>query len=110
MQASRRNERIIIRRKVASRDSQTGAETVTWQDDPQIWASADPIGGREFTEMAQIESEINVRFTVEYEKGKTITTDSRVLWRGVSYDILNAIDVKARRRDIELTCRTTQNG
>jgi SPP1 family predicted phage head-tail adaptor len=107
MMASRRSERITIQRKVSARDATTGAETVTWQDAVPIWAEARPLRGREFVQMAQSEAEIEIIFNVHYEEGKAVTPDARIMWRNQVYELTAPpIDVGARRREIELMCRS----
>lgn len=109
MQAARLSERIVIRRKSANRDNTTGAETVTWNDDAPIWAAAEPIRGREYAALMQAESETEIRFTIHYQTG--ITPDARVVWRDVVYELVSPpIDVGAKKRYLELMCRTSQNG
>jgi SPP1 family predicted phage head-tail adaptor len=109
MSASRYDQRITILRKVASRDATTGAETVTWQDGPVLMAEARPLRGREFVQMAQAESETEIVFATYYRND--ITPDARVVWRDQVYELTAPpIDVGARRREIELMCRSTANG
>jgi phage head-tail adaptor, putative, SPP1 family len=99
---------INIRRKVATQDPTTGAESVTWQDDSSIYANARPLRGREFVAMQQLESEIDIIFTIHYRTG--ITPDARIVWRGDVYEITSPpIDVNARKQWLELNCRTTVN-
>jgi SPP1 family predicted phage head-tail adaptor len=105
--ASRRTERITIRRKVSARDATTGAETVTWQDRAPIWAEVRPLRGRELVQMAQQESETEIVFNVYYEEAKDVTADARIVWRNQVYELTEPpIDVGARRREIELMCRS----
>jgi SPP1 family predicted phage head-tail adaptor len=108
MHAGRLSEKITIRRKVATRDPTTGAESVTWEDDSPIWAEARPLRGRELVAMQQLEAETNIVFTIHYRTG--ITTDARVVWRSDVYEITEPpIDVNARKQWLELNCRTAVN-
>ena len=110
MQPEERDQRITIRRKVSQRDETTGAESPTWPDWKTVWAKASPLRGREYVQMAQTESEVEVVFNVHYQEGKDITPDSRIVWRGVVYELDGPpIDVRARKQEIELMCRSSQN-
>lgn len=109
MQAVKLNEQITIKRKNVTRDNM-GGEIPGWVDDAPIWANAEPIRGREYIALQQAESELEVRFTVNYLEGKDVTPDCRIDWRGTIYELVSPpIDVKARRRWIELYCRTAQS-
>lgn len=107
MRAGRLRQKIVIRRKSATRDNM-GGEVVTWTDDDPIPAEAQPIRGREYVALQQSESELEVKFTIRYLAG--IPNDCRVIWRSVAYELVSPpIDVGGRMREMELMCRTAQN-
>jgi SPP1 family predicted phage head-tail adaptor len=101
MQAGRLSERITIQQKTVSRDA-FGAEVITWSDVATVWAEANPIAGREYVALRQAQSDISLRFRLRYLAG--ITTAMRVLWEGKNWNIVEAINVGARRVELELLC------
>jgi SPP1 family predicted phage head-tail adaptor len=102
MEAGRMREQIAIQAKSVSRDAY-GAEVVGWATHAEVWAEAQPLAGREYVAMRQAQAEISIRFRTRYVAG--VNPAMRVLWDGRGYDIVEAIDVGARRRELELLCR-----
>ena len=94
-------ESIELQSKSVTRDA-AGGEVVTWSTVATVFAQAQPISGREFVAMRAAQSTITHRFRLRYLTG--INTGMRVLWAGVAYDILEAINVDARNRQLELLC------
>lgn len=108
MRAGRLRQRIVIKTKSVTRDDM-GGEIVTWTSSDPIPAEAEPIRGREYVALQQSESELEVRFRIRYRTG--ITPDCRVTWRDTDYELVSPpIDVNGRLREMELMCRTAQNG
>lgn len=101
MLAGRLRERITIEERTVSRDAM-GGETPTWATVATVWAEAQPIAGREYVALRQGQSDITIRFRMRYRTG--VNTGQRVRWDGRVYDIIEAINVRARDRELELLC------
>jgi SPP1 family predicted phage head-tail adaptor len=101
MRAGRMHERIDLQSKVVTRDA-LGAEVVTWSTVHTVNAEAQPLSGREYVAMRQAQSDISIRFRLRYLPG--ISTGMRVVWRLRAYDIIEAINVRARDAELELLC------
>jgi SPP1 family predicted phage head-tail adaptor len=106
MQAGELRNQIVLKRKVATRDSM-GGEVVSYVPVVTVAAKAEPVRGRKYENLHIAGSEIDVQFTIYYRED--IQPDWRVSWRGVDYDLASPpIDVGARRAMLELMCRTAQ--
>jgi SPP1 family predicted phage head-tail adaptor len=101
MRAGRLSERVDLQAKVVTRDA-LGAEVISWATVHTVPAEAQPLSGREFVAMRQAQSDISIRFRLRYLPG--INTGMRVVWRGTAYNVLEAINVRARDTELELLC------
>lgn len=98
------NKRIIIQQKVAgtpARDAY-GAENNTWEAFATVWASIEPLQGREFFAQQQVQSEITVRIRLRYLSG--VTSVMRILHGSRILDIKSVIDPKERHAEMQLMC------
>lgn len=78
-----------------------------WVDFLSVRAQFNPLYGREFFASEQTQSQVEVRFLIRYREG--ITSDYRVLHRGIQYEILyNPIDVGGLRRELMLYCKKVE--
>lgn len=105
MRAGALDQRITLAAKSVVRDAH-GGETITWVDQATVWAEAKPLTGREYFAASQEQSEISVRFRLRYRADLAITPAWRITWGGIAYDILDVINVRGARRELELMCRT----
>lgn len=111
MEAGKLRHRVTIQQFVAGSPQQLpiGEPDVAWTDLMTVWASVEPLKGRELLLAQQIQSEIDVRIRMRYRSGVTATM--RATFNGVSYDILAVIDAEIRNAELELMCKTgTNNG
>jgi len=105
MQAGRLRRRVTIQRKTVTRDS-FGAETITWQEVATVWASVEPLRGREFLESRRAEAEVTTRITIRYRAG--ITPEMRVVHGDDAYNIVSVIEPESRLRALVLMCRRVE--
>lgn len=99
--AGQLDQRITLQQRAAGQDSR-GQESTTWSDVATVWASAQPLRGREFFAAAQVQAEATVRFRIRYRDG--VVPTMRVLWRSQPYDINSVIDVDGGKHTLELMC------
>lgn len=91
-------------------DNAYGEREWVFADWQSMWASVEPISGREFFQVAQIESSISARIRIRYYPG--ITPKMRVKhaygWEGEEitdyYDIESVIHINERLREMHLMC------
>lgn len=101
MRAGKMREFVTLQSKSVSRAA-NGEELVTWGTYATVWAQVQPIGGREYSAIRLAQSDITHRFRIRYLSG--VNTGMRVLLDGRPYDIVEAINVDQRNRELELLC------
>lgn len=102
------SQRITLLSKSVTRDAM-GGEIITWVDEGDVWAEAEPLRGREYFASKQFIAEDTTRFRVRYQDAITITSEWRLRWREQDYDIVYVVDVNAAQRTRELLCTTAPN-
>lgn len=91
--------RIIFQRLVAT-INENGFETEAWEDYKTIWASVSNLSGREYYEVAAVQAEKTVKFTIRYLTG--LTTDMRILFQDKQYNITSIDNMKYENKYIEI--------
>jgi SPP1 family predicted phage head-tail adaptor len=94
-------ERITLQRRVESTDA-LGQASQAWVPMIEVWASAEPLRGREFFAAGQTQSDVTTRFVIRYRQD--VTNTMRVVWRGEPYDILSVVEPLGQRQMLELMC------
>jgi len=94
------DQRITIETATTVRGA-SGADVPGWLYDCEPWAKVVETPGREFLK-GDIEAEGKAVFKIRY---RPVATSSRVLWRGVAYDI-EAVTGTRREAWTYLHCRT----
>jgi len=87
-------------------DSQNsyGESTGVWEPlKSDIWASKEPLLGKEFYTAVQTQSKVEVKFRTYYFDG--VTNEMRIQHGSEIYDILSAINVKSLNRELLLYCK-----
>lgn len=102
MRAGRLRQRVTIQQKSVARDGY-GAETVTWTTLATVWASVEPLRGREFSEMRQTQAAIDTRIRLRFRED--IEPQMRASWDGHTYDIEAIIQPAYDRRETQLMCQ-----
>ncbi|MFT9848514.1 phage head closure protein [Aneurinibacillus sp. REN35] len=99
MNPGKLNKRITLQRFEKTKDSE-GIVTEAWNDVATVWASAEPLRGREYFAAAAVNQENIVRFRIRYRPG--VTSEMRVVYGGRLFDIKSVIDVNERHRELQL--------
>lgn len=101
--------RVTIQQLVAGSPQQydTGEPDESWTDVATVWASVEPLQGRELTAAQEVHSEAEVRIKMRYRSG--VTAKMRVSFDGVYYSILVVLDKALRHIELDLICRTGVN-
>ncbi len=90
---------VTIQRATETRAA-NGSVIKTWADIAQVWASFEPISGREAVMAQQLQASVSVKATIRYGTGVTVrdrvTDGSRV------YDVTRVVDVGTRHSWQEL--------
>lgn len=105
MQAGRLRNKIDIEQLSAASPQQlnTGEPDESWSvylND--IWASVEPLSGRELFAAQEFHSEVTVRIRIRYRSG--VNNRMRVVFGTKYYDIKAVIDPEERHREFHLLC------
>ena len=103
MRAGWLRHRVEILEKVVSRDS-FGAEVVSWATAAVVWASVEPIRGREYIEAKQGQVEVSHRVVMRWREGVSAEMRLRIAG-GRMLEIESVIDPVERGERLELMCR-----
>lgn len=95
------NQRVQLQARAATSQNALGENEAAWETYATVWASAEPLRGREYQAMGQQQQTIDVRFRIRWRAG--VEGTHRVLWRGDAYDVVGPpIDVDGARVLLEL--------
>lgn len=94
--------RITIQQLVESSNT-FGEVEKTWQDVATLWASIEPLRGREYFDSQQINAEVTTRIRIRYRPG--IKPKMRAVYGERIFDIQSVIDVEERHKEIHLMCK-----
>jgi len=94
--------RITFQERYEVSDGHTG-KIVSWKDKVTLWASVEPLSGREFFYGHQIKNEVSHRVKVRYRTD--LTVEMRINWNRRIMKIESIIDVKSQHRILEILCR-----
>lgn len=106
MRAGQLRHRVVIQSKSVSQNG-FGEEVVTWVEVVTVWASVEPVRGRELIEAGQDVAERMTRIRMRYQQ---VLPEWRVVWldrAGVTrvYDVLSVVNPAERGILTELQVR-----
>lgn len=93
--------RITLQKPVIIRDS-IGQELEEWQDVATVWASVEPLSGKEYFNAKQTNSEVSTKITIRYLE--SITPFMRLFFQKHTYNILSVINFEERNIYLQLLC------
>jgi SPP1 family predicted phage head-tail adaptor len=102
MKAGKLRHSILIQKKVVFRNS-IGEEEVTYEDFALVYASIEPIGGREYFLAQQTQSAVDYKFMMRYRSG--IKPDFRIFWGTRIFNITSVLNLEERNTQLMLYCR-----
>ena len=102
MNSGKLRHRITIQSKGVARDS-FGAEVITWLTEKTVWASVDPIFGREYFLAHQVQADVTHSIRIRYYEG--LRPDWRILFGSRIFDIKSIINLEERGREMVLMAR-----
>jgi len=100
MQAGALDRRITIQERTDTRDG-AGEPVPTWSTLAEVWASLEPLQGREDFDAQQINAIRPTKFRIRYRED--VDETMRIAWDGQTWDI-NAITYVGRKDGLELLC------
>lgn len=84
-----------------------GGLTQTWTDVSTVWASVEPLKGREFIAAQAVNAEVTGLIKMRYLAG--VNERMRVTHGSDTYDILAVVDVEKRHEQLWLYVRSAVN-
>ncbi len=93
--------RITLQKPLIIKDS-IGQQLEEWQDVATVWASVEPLSGKEYFSAKQMNSEVSTKITIRYLEG--ITPFMRVFFQKHTYNILAIINFEERNVYLQLLC------
>lgn len=96
--------RVTLQALGAGSPQQTGSgmPDESWGDVATVYASVEPLNGRELFAAQEHHAEVTTRIRLRYRSG--ITAKMRVSHGGTVYNILSVIDAEKRHKEIQLMC------
>lgn len=99
MRAGLLRQRVALQAPQKSRNGM-GEQIVTWQTVATIWASVQPLSGRELTSLRAELADVTARIRIRYRSG--IMPEMRIVHGSAVYNIASIVDVDELRREIEI--------
>ncbi len=93
--------RITLQEPVVIKDS-IGQEVEEWQDVATVWASVEPLSGKEYFNAKQTNSEVSTKITLRYFNG--LLPHWAVQFGQHRYNILSVINYEERNIYLQLLC------
>lgn len=106
MQAGQLRHQVALQSNTPTRND-SGELVESWSTWATVWASVEPLDGREFFNAQQVTSEVTTRIRMRYRDG--VTPQLRVAWRSRIYQIHAVIRKDERDREIHLMCSEVQS-
>jgi len=94
--------RITFEKEVKVPDGYKGF-TVTWQTVCTVWASVEPLTGREYFYAHQTKAEVSHRIRIRYNE--KVNTEMRIRHKDRYLEIESIIDLKEKREILEILAK-----
>jgi SPP1 family predicted phage head-tail adaptor len=101
MRAGLLDKRVTLQQQTTTRNS-LGEAVVGWTDVATVWASIEPLQGREMWAQMQVQSEITARIRIRYRPG--VVASMRVVYGTRIFTISSVIDANERHAELQLMC------
>jgi SPP1 family predicted phage head-tail adaptor len=101
MRPGKLRHRIIIQ-SLQKVDDGGGGYTEDWVNIGNVWASVQPLQGRELFQAQQVQAELSHKVRIRYREG--IVPSMRVVFNNRIMEIQSVINIDEANREIELLC------
>jgi SPP1 family predicted phage head-tail adaptor len=102
MRAGRLNRKVVVQQKTATTDAY-GGPVETWETVYVLWASVQPLKGRELIASQAAHSEVTTSFYTRYAAG--IVPSMRIVYGGNVFDIFSVIDTNEAHRELQIMAK-----
>ena len=93
---------IVLQKKMITKDA-LKQQTESWTDFAYVWASIEPLSGREYFAAQQINAEVSTRIIIRYLPG--MTAEARAGFDSRIFEVLSVINPEERCESLILMCR-----
>ena len=97
MRAGRLRHKVSIQSATEARDAHGGV-TRSWSESASVWASIEPLSGRELSEARQIAAETTHRIRLRYLS--SLAPDQRIVHDSRTFEIVSIANVEERNREM----------
>jgi len=101
MKPGRMRHRITIQQTARTQNG-FGEPIDSWSTFETVWASVEPLRGREFWAQQQVNSEVSIRVRMRYLSG--VTSAMRILFGSRILPIESVIDQEEKHKEMQLMC------
>lgn len=101
MRAGRLDQKIRIEKSTETKDV-VGGPVITWNTLATVFASVEPISGRELLSADQLQAEATIRVRCRYVPN--VTTECRIVHKGRIIDIVFLQNIREGRAKYEILC------
>jgi len=101
MQAGKLRHRIELQSNTPTQDSY-GEPIASWATDDTVWASIEPLSGRELLRAQEVQAEVTTRIRIRYSA--YAIPQARVKWGTRYFEIVSIINDRSIDREQELLC------
>jgi SPP1 family predicted phage head-tail adaptor len=109
MQAGKQNRRVAIDVPMTTQNA-TGEEITDFVELSEVWASIEPIRGREALlnglNAAQMDTRIRMRWS---EALDAMTTEWRIRYKETYYDLISIAHIRTGHRELEILAKSGTN-
>lgn len=85
----------------------TYGEELTWTTVTTLWASAEPILGREYFSAERMNTKVQIKFRCRYFTGLNETL--RIAFEGNDYEIIDAMNIKVMDREVLIYAKRVED-
>lgn len=104
MRAGSLRHRVEIQSDGGSQDA-TGQKVPSWSTTATVWASIEPVSGREYLAAGQFNAEVSHFVVMRYDSTITVTPANRLKFGSRYFAIISVRNVEERGRMLELGCK-----
>lgn len=110
MRAGPLRHRVQIQNATQTQDAASGWTTDTWTGTDKVWASIEPLSGRERFEAQQVTPEVTHKIRIRWRDDITIDPDSRVVgktnpYNGTTFNVHAVLNQMGRSRELVILAK-----
>jgi SPP1 family predicted phage head-tail adaptor len=110
MRAGALNRRLSIDQPVISQN-ETGEEIINWSERAVVWASIEPIRGKEAliagANLASMDTKIRFRWSRTVDE--LLSSKWRMRYKGTIYDVVSLVQIATGKREVEVLAKSGTN-